>query len=168
MMMTAYAVEDLVQQALEEGAYGIVHKPLDIEGVLTIVEEAKQRKDSALILVVDDDPGTCVTLRNILAKKGYDVGIAPSGDQAIAMAQQTAYDILFIDMKLPVLNGLETYLAIREINPRAVAIMMTAYRQEMAGLVEEALRNHAYTCFYKPLDINELLGLVDEIVKRRK
>jgi hypothetical protein len=38
----------------------------------------------------------------------------------------------------------------------------------MAGLVEEALRNHAYTCFYKPLDINELLGLVDEIVKRRQ
>ena len=168
MMMTAYAVEDLVQQALEEGAYGIVYKPLDIERVITIVEEAKQVQTGAFILVVDDDPGTCITLRNILAKKGYEVGIAPSGEEAIAMAQQKACDMIFIDMKLPVLNGLETYLAIREINPQVVAIMMTAYRQEMAGLVEEALRNQAYTCFYKPLDIEELLRLVEEIRGRKQ
>jgi two-component system response regulator HydG len=167
LMMTAYAVEDLVQQALQEGAYGVVYKPLDIERVMAIVEEAKQRKDGALILVVDDDPGTCLTLRNILAKKGYEVGIAPSGEKAIALARQKAYDLIFIDMKLPVLNGLETYQAIHEINPQAVAIMMTAYRQEMAGLVEEALRNDAYSCFYKPLDIEELLRLVEEIVKRK-
>jgi two-component system response regulator HydG len=167
MMMTAYAVEDLIQQALEEGAYGVVYKPLDIERLIAIIEEARQRRDGALVLVVDDDPGTCITLRNILTKKGYEVGIAPSGEEAIALARQKAYDILFIDMRLPVLNGLETYLAIRAINPQAVAIMMTAYRQEVAGLVEEALRNSAYSCFYKPLDIEELLRLVEEIVKRK-
>lgn len=79
-----------------------------------------------------------------------------------------AYAIIFIDMKLPVLNGLETYLAIREINPQAVAIMMTAYRQDIAGLVEEALRNHAYTCLHKPPDIEELLRLVEEIRERKR
>ncbi len=166
VMMTAYAVEDLVQQALEEGTHGIVYKPLDIERMLAIVEEAKQVQKGALILVVDDDPGTCITLRNILARKGYEVGIAPNGGEAIAMAQQKTYDIVFIDMKLPVLNGLETYLAIREINPQVVAIMMTAYRQEMAELVEEALRNHAYTCLYKPLEIEDLLGLVERYRRR--
>ena len=168
MMMTAYAVEELVQQALEEGAYGIVYKPLDIERVITIVEEATQIQTGALVLVVDDDPGTCITLRNILAQKGHEVGIAPSGEEAIAMAQQKAYDIIFIDMKLPLLNGLETFLAIREIDPQVVAIMMTAYRQEMAGLVEEALRNQAYTCLYKPLAIEELLRLVEEIGRRKR
>jgi two-component system response regulator HydG len=168
MMMTAYSVEDLVRQALEEGAYGVIYKPLDIERVLAVIEETKQVQKGALILVVDDDPGTCITLRNILAKKGYEVGIAPSGEEAIVLAQQKAYDLIFIDMKLPVLNGLETYLAIREINPRVVAIMMTAYRQEMAGLVEEALRNEAYTCFYKPLEIEELLKLVEEIWERKR
>ena len=168
VMMTAYAVEDLVQQALEEGAHGIVYKPLDIERVIAIVEETKQIQTGALVLVVDDDPGTCITLRSILAKKGHEVGIAPSGEEAIAMAQQQAYDIIFIDMKMPLFNGLETYLAIREINPQAVAIMMTAYRQEMAGLVEEAVRNSAYTCMYKPLHIEALLGLVEEIQDRKR
>ena len=54
------------------------------------------------------------------------------------------------------------------VNPQAVAIMMTAYRQEVAALVEEALRNHAYTCFYKPLEIEELLRLVEEIQERKR
>ena len=167
MMMTAYAVEDLVQQALEEGAYGIIYKPLDIERVVAIIEEAREAKRGALVLVVDDDPATCTTLRNILTKKSYQVGIAYTGEEAIALAQEAAHDILFIDLKLPTLNGLETYLAIRETNPQAVTIMMTAYRQEMAHLVEVALQNHAYACLYKPLEMEELLSLVDEIVKRK-
>jgi hypothetical protein len=48
-----------------------------------------------------------------------------------------AFYITFIDMKLPVLNGLETCLPTREINPQAVAIMMTACRQDIAGVGEE-------------------------------
>jgi CheY-like chemotaxis protein len=167
VMMTAYAVEDLVQQALEEGAYGIIYKPLDIEKAVTVIEEATEAKEGALILVVDDDPSTCITLRNILTGRSYEVGIACAGEEAIVMAQQAVHDIIFIDMKLPTINGLETYLAIREINPQAVAIMITAYRQEMAGLMEEALQGHAYTCLYKPLDMEELLRVVDEIVKRK-
>jgi len=168
IMMTAYAVEDLVQQALEEGAYGIVYKPLDIERVIAIIKEARTAREGALVLVVDDDPGTCITLRNILARKSYEVGVAHTGEEAIAMAQEAAYDIILVDVKLPTINGLETYLAIREINPQVVAIMITGYRQEVADLVEEALRNHAYTCLYKPLDMEELLGLVDEIRKRKR
>jgi len=163
MMMTAYAVEELVQEALQEGAYGITYKPLDIERVVALIEDARKAKQGALILVVDDDPATCITLRNILIRKGYQVGIAHTGEEAIAMAQETAHDVIFIDMKLPTINGLETYLAIREINQEAVAIMMTAYRQEAADLVEEALRNNAYTCLYKPLEMEELLKLVEEI-----
>lgn len=168
MMMTAYAVEDLVQQALEEGAYGIIYKPLDIEKILEVVETAKQTENGALILVVDDDPGTCTTLKNILIKKGFRVGVAHTGEEAVATAKQEAYDIIFIDMKLPTLNGLETYLEIKKVNARAVAVMMTGYQQEMAELVETALYNNAYACLYKPLDMKELLNLTNEILERKK
>jgi DNA-binding NtrC family response regulator len=168
MMMTAYTVEDLVQQALEERAYGILYKPLDIEKVIAVIEKAREARQGALILVVDDDPGTCTTFKNILIKRGYKVGIAHTGEEAIALAQAAAYDIIFVDMKLPTINGLETYLAIKAINPEVVAIMVTAYRHELADLVEEALRNHAYTCLYKPLDMAEVLRLVDEIRERKQ
>ena len=168
MMMTAYAVEELVQEALQEGAYGITYKPLDIERMVAVIEEAGKAKEGALILVVDDDPGTCITLKNVLIKKGYQVSIAYAGEEAIAMAQEAAHDVIFIDVKLPTINGLETYLAIREINPEAVAIMMTAYRQEAADLVEEALKNSAYTCLYKPFEMEELLKLVEGIWERKQ
>ena len=168
VMMTAYAVEDLVQQALQEGAHGIIYKPLDMENVLALIESARKVKQGLLILVVDDDPGTCITLKNILTNKGYKVGTASTGEEAIAMAQEETYEVIFIDMKLPTINGLETYLAIKANNPEAVTILMTAYRQEMAELVEEALSSTAYTCLYKPLDMDNVLRLVDEILKRKQ
>jgi two-component system response regulator (stage 0 sporulation protein F) len=83
------------------------------------------------------------------------------------MYWQRAFDIVFIDMKLPVLNGLEVLKAIRQIGPQAVDVVMTAYHQEMASLVDEALRNEAYTGLHKPLEIEELLTVVEDIESRK-
>lgn len=168
MMMTAYAVEDLVQEALQEGAYGIIYKPLDIEKVLNVILKARENKQGALILVVDDDPGTCTSLKNILKKKGFRVGTANTGEDAIKATQGEHFDIIFIDMRLPTLNGLETYLAIKKINPGAVAVMMTAYHQEMSELVEQAIHNNAYSCLHKPLDMSTMLNLISEILTRKE
>ena len=168
IMMTAYAVEDLVAKALKEGAYGIIYKPLDIEKMISLIEKSRKKKQGALILIVDDDPGTCTTLKNILLKKGYRVGIAHDGEKALTMALEKTHDIIFIDLKLPTINGLEVYLKIKEIDPKLVAIMMTGYCKEMTDLVEEALNNNAYACIYKPLDIEKLLMLVEEILERKK
>ncbi len=167
IMMTAYAVEDLVEEALQEGAYGILYKPLDISKVVDIIQNALAEKKGALIMVVDDDPSTCSSLKKILVKKGYIVGTALSGEEAIDSANEKKYDIIFIDMKLPTLNGLETYLAIKKSNPETVAVMMTAYRQEMDELVDQAIHNNAYTCLYKPIEMSEMLGLISEIVERK-
>jgi two-component system response regulator HydG len=163
IMITAYAVDDLVKEALQEGAYGVLYKPLDIDKMVALIEKVKHAEPEALILVVDDDPGTCTILKNILARRGYKVGIAYTGEEAITMAQVNVYKLLFIDLKLPTINGVETYLTIKAHNPETVAIMMTGYRQEMVDLVKTALQNHAYACFYKPLDVPELLKVVDEL-----
>jgi len=168
VMMTAYAVEDLVAEALEEGAFGVIYKPLDMEEVIAIIEQARDAQRGAFILVVDDDPDICTTLKNVLLEKGNNVSIAHTGEEAVAMAKNEAYDIIFIDMQLPTINGLETYLAIRAIRPEVVAVMITAYRQEMADLVQEALNNDAYACLYKPFEMEELLRLVDEILKGKQ
>ncbi len=167
MMMTAYALEGLVQEALQEGAYGIIYKPLDIEKVIAIIEKVREAKEGALILVVDDDPGTCITFRNILVRNGYQVSIAYTGEEAIALVQEDTYAIIFVDVRLPTINGLETYLAIKEVSPGAVVIMMTAYRQEATDLVEEALTNSAYTCLYKPLEMEGVLRLIEGIWERK-
>ncbi len=167
IMMTAYSVEDLIQEALQEGACGVIYKPLDIERTVALIEQARGERKGALVLVVDDDLSTCCTLRQVLQRKGYTVAVAHDGEAAIALAREQRYDAILVDMKLPTINGLQTYLAIREIDPQVVAVVMTGYRQEMDDLVQAALQNHACACLYKPLDLDELLRLLEEVVKRQ-
>ena len=168
MMMTAYAVEDLIQKALREGAYGIIYKPLDIEKTLAAIEEIKRKNEGMLIMVVDDDPGITSSLRVILENKGHRVGIASTGEQALKMAQEKLFDTIFIDMKLPPMNGLQTYLAIKKINPGVIAVMMTGYGQEMSELIDAATKESAYSVLYKPFDMESLLKIVDEIWKKKR
>jgi len=165
IMMTAYSVEDLVKEALDEGAYGIIYKPLDIERVVEFIKRVEQW---CLVLVVDDDPGICETLKDVLEEQSYKVDVANSGHEAISFARENDIDIVFIDVKMPVLNGLETYRTIKDTNPTITAIMMTGYRNKVADIVEEALRSTAHTCLYKPLDMDKVVALVTEINRQRK
>jgi two-component system response regulator HydG len=164
MMMTAYSVEDLVAEALKEGAYGIMYKPIDIAKVVEFIERVKK---SVLILIVDDDLSTCEILMRVLEEKGYHIARASSGEEAIKMVREVRFGIVFIDIKMPVMNGLEIYLALRKIRPDIKAIMMTGYRQEVQDLVEEAIKNNAYTCLYKPFDVKKVLKLLEGILARK-
>lgn len=159
IMMTGYSVDDLVQEAIEEGVLKVIYKPLNLEELTKLIESIEA---GLVILVVDDDLEFCQSMKDVLEDKGYEVAIAGEGCQAVKMAKQTQYDILFIDMKLPTINGLETYLAIRELNPKAVAIMMTAYREETTELVQEAIAKSAITCLYKPFNMGEVVKLIED------
>ncbi len=164
MMMTAYSVEDLLAEALKEGAYGVMHKPIEIPKVVEFIESLEK---GALILIVDDDLSTCETLTDVLFEKGYRIARASNGKEAINMLKEKNFDIVFIDVKMPVMNGLEVYHALREIRPHIKVIMMTGYRQEAQDLVEEAIKNNAYTCIYKPFDAEKVLKLVEEILAKK-
>ncbi len=166
IMMTAYAVEDLIEEALKEGAYGVIYKPFDIEHSLKLIQDARSEKSDALIMVVDDDPGTLTTLRNILVKKGFGVITATSGEEAVIRSRENDFDIIFLDMKLPAMNGLETYLRIKELKPDVVAVLITGHHPTMAHLVEEALLASVYLCLQKPLDMAQVLQIINDVLER--
>lgn len=160
IMMTAYAMEDLITEALQEGAYGVLYKPLEVEKVLNVVESLSRLGP---ILVIDDDPGVCEQLRDELQRKGYNVRLARSGAEAIDIVRQIDTQIVFVDVKLPTATGFEVYKAIKEINPQAMAIMMTGYRYEVVEMAEEATKSGAVACLYKPFDVTEIVRLVEEV-----
>ena len=165
IFMTAFSVDDLVKDAIRDGAYAVIQKPFDIDGVVNMIEKSR---NGALLTVVDDDPNICKTMKNVLERKGYSIATCPTGEEAIALAKNRTRDVFFIDMKLPVLNGLETYLEIRKANPQAVVVMMTAYRQEMDELVRQAIEKGAYSCLYKPFDMDEAINIIEEISKKKQ
>ena len=165
VMMTAYAVEDLIMEALREGAYSVLYKPFDMERMIRLIDRIRKE---GLVLVVDDDRDHCEVFKDVLEERGYQVSIALSGEEAIEAAQENSYDMIFIDVKLPNMNGLETYLALKELNPQAVAVMMTAFRREVKDIVAEALEKDAYTCLYKPFDVEGVIQLVDRICRGKR
>ena len=159
VMMTAYSVEDLVKESLEEGAYAIVYKPFEIDKIVVLIEELLGEK--TLILVVDDQFGDRETLKTILEDKGYKVATARDGTEAIKLVRERHYDIIFLDIKLPDMNGVETFEQVKEIDPGAAVIMMTGYTEE--DLVKRAISGGAYTCIYKPFDMEKVIALVETI-----
>ncbi len=166
-MMTAYAVEDMIDEALREGASAVLYKPLDIDEVVRTIEKATKLRKKAFVLIVDDDDATCRTLAKVLSRRNFKVATTRDGETAVEMAKQQEPDVMLIDMKLPCANGLQTYLEIKEIQPEATAILITAYRHEMGDLVKQALENTVFACLEKPLNITELLTLIDRIMERK-
>jgi len=165
IMVTAYAVEDLVREALREGAFGFLPKPLDFDRLLARIQRAIP--NGALVLVVDDNQNLCKNMKEFLSDRGYRVSLAHDGDTAVQMAWENNFDIMLIDMKLPPLNGLETYLSIKDIRPEAVVVIITGYSKEMDNLVQQALRENAYACLEKPINMDEMASLLERIKEQR-
>jgi two-component system, NtrC family, response regulator HydG len=163
ILMTAYSDEELLQTARDEGVHQIIHKPIRIDQLIQILTEAA---DGQPILVVDDDTDICDTLTKILKTQGYDVMTANSGEEAIMVSQNKACQMAFIDVKLPSIDGLETLLRLKEINPDLTVIMMTGFRNEVKDALDKAQASSAITCLYKPFDPAEAAELVKRIAKK--
>jgi DNA-binding NtrC family response regulator len=166
ILMTAFSEEDIINEGLKEGAYGVLKKLTDMEVMLKTIEKAKDK--CCLIMVTDDNPNTCETFKDVLAGEGYSVHTAHNGDEAIKIAKERQLGIVFIDMKLPVLNGFEVFQELKKIRKNITAVMMTGYREEMKDLVEKSLHEGAYTTIYKPFNPKDLISLVGEIVRSKK
>jgi len=158
IMMTAYSVEDLVQEALDEGAYTIVHKPFDIDRVIAIIEELLRTKTR--ILVVDNQSGDRETMKGILETKGYRVAIAKNGAEAIEMVRSRHYDIIFLDIELPDSDAARTLGQIHNIDPQARVIIMTDNHGD--NLINGWLNRDVHHCIYKPLDIAKVLKVIED------
>ena len=118
-------------------------------------------EEKASILIVDDNVSLTKTMSLILKRKGYTVVIARDGRDAIEKSKDRFFDITFMDIRMPVMNGVDVYKKIREVRPETVVVMMTAYAVE--DMIQEALQAGAYGVIYKPLDMEETLKLIDEI-----
>ena len=123
------------------------------------------KEEQRAILIVDDNISQCVTLSLILRHKGYSVETAKNGLEAIEKVQIKPFDMILMDIKMPILNGVETYRRIKNIRSDTLVIMMTAYVLE--DLVREALAEGAYAIVHKPFDIEKLITLLEEMKKKR-
>lgn len=114
------------------------------------------------IMIVDDDEALRVTLQEILLDEGRDVISAKDGYQAIELASEGPLALILMDVQMPGINGVDTFLKIKEILPECVVVMMTGYSVE--SLVQQALSEGALMVLHKPVSIEQILKLLDDVV----
>ncbi len=114
------------------------------------------------LLVVDDDEGMVATLRDILGASGYGVDVAFSGRQAVERVKDRVPDGILMDIRMPEMNGVETFRRTRKLAPESFVIFMTAFSE--SALVETARREGALEVVPKPLDVPGLLRLIEGAV----
>jgi DNA-binding response OmpR family regulator len=115
------------------------------------------------VLTVDDDSNIGHLLSLYLKKEGYNVDIATDGESAIAKVRENKYDIILLDVMMPVMDGLETLREIRTFCTTPV-ILLTAKSESMDKIIGLDLGADDYVT--KPFEAQELISRIKAILRR--
>ncbi len=117
------------------------------------------------ILVVDDEEIMRSLFTDILGDCGFKVSAVADGKEAQGKVRDQFFHVAFIDVHMPIMNGVQTLRAIREISPKTAVVMMDSFPDV---LLEEAEREGAITCIHKPFDIREVIEVVKEVIEQKE
>ncbi len=115
------------------------------------------------ILVIDDDDQLRKSFQKLLTEEGYRVDSAPSGEAGITRIGQRCPDLVILDMRLPGMNGLETFERIHQIEPKLPVIIMTAYGTTETAI--EATKLGAFDYILKPFEIPDMLAIIGQALE---
>jgi nitrogen regulation protein NR(I) len=115
------------------------------------------------ILVIDDDAEIRYSLTRVLSSRQYRLQEAASGEQGIAMVKKEPPDLVFLDVRMGGMSGIETLQHIRAANPRQLVVLMTAFGTAQTAI--EAMKYGAFDYIMKPFDPQKVLTLAENALK---
>ena len=113
------------------------------------------------ILVVDDYEVLRLIVAEILENAGFDVTTACDGFEGVAMATANHFDVIFMDVTMPGIDGVEAFRRIKEVSPESIVIMMTGFKGRH---LQQALDEGELAVIYKPFHTDRLINLVRTIL----
>lgn len=116
------------------------------------------------VLVVDDDPAVGKLFKRALQQEQCSIDVVSTGEEAVQQAMQKTYDLVFLDLLLPDMDGARTFAQLRKIDPDANVVLITAYPD--SDLVGKAMKHGAVSLLIKPLPVAEIKRLVRSVHKR--
>ena len=125
---------------------------------------SKEKSIKAKILVVDDEQGARDALQIIL-EDDYDVATAASGPEAIAFCKASDYDLVFLDVAMPELDGIATLKELRAMDEPADVVMISA--SDKADKAVESIKLGAYDYITKPFEPDDILSAVDRVLEKQ-
>ena len=159
--MTAYSTHRLINESLEEGVVSVLSKPLDLNLILSFFSFLRKERS---IVVIDDNYDFCQMIGEVLRERDFSVTEITDPHN---MEITKDVNIVLLDMKLNNTDGLEVLKDIKEKYPSMPVVLVTAYGEEMASKIKQALEVSAHTCLYKPFQLQELLKVIGEIRNKK-
>lgn len=118
------------------------------------------------VLVTDDEDDFRQLMSFWLKSKGYTVLEAARGEDAVRIVKEQNPDIIFMDLRMPVLTGAQTIAKIREFNKEVPVIIISAYVDDPIG--KEAMQYGVSGVFYKGTDFQEGLSMLEAVLRTHK
>jgi DNA-binding response OmpR family regulator len=156
LMMTGFSFEALLAEAIGNGALGVLRKPFAISELLEALERVKPR---GMVLVADDDPDFAESIEPVLQQNGYVVEIARNGQEALQKASTPGLTCLVLDLRMPLLTGIEVFLKLRETSTPVPTVFVSGYADQ------DALREvngFGRGLLMKPFDPADLLRALEQ------
>ena len=123
-----------------------------------------QRPHKASILIVEDDPAILNGLLDVLVFNGFQAQGAVDGGKGLTLALEEAFDLIILDVMLPIMDGFSLCKIIREKKPGQAIIMLTAKGAE--DDVVTGLKSGADDYISKPFSLKELMARIEAILRR--
>jgi two-component system, NtrC family, response regulator PilR len=118
------------------------------------------------VLVVDDEQSMRDLLAIMLRQAGYDVSVADGGEAAIEILKAESFDLVVTDLRMRKVDGMSVLKAAKQLSPRTVVLVVTAYASTETAV--EAMKLGAYDYVTKPFKLDELKVTVANALERRR
>jgi DNA-binding NtrC family response regulator len=126
--------------------------------------EGRDTNPKARLLVVDDEPIAVRNLERVLAKEGYDVSTASSGQSALRQLRLKGFDVVLTDLKMEKVDGMQVLRRCKEMDPDVEVILITGYAAIETAI--EAVKQGAYHYIAKPFKLDQVRKIVGEAVEK--
>ncbi|WP_437323165.1 response regulator [Sorangium sp. So ce381] len=155
VLMTAFALEKLIEEAIAEGVYTVIHKPFSMDHLARIVARAV---DSPAVLVVDDIPKVADSIVAVLRAAGLSALAVHDGRAAVQYVSERGIDVCVLDLVMPDQDGVTTCAQMRGLKRRVTVIAMTGHA--VPEMVSAIMSKGGYACLHKPFDAHELIHTI--------
>lgn len=123
------------------------------------------KKDIVSILVVDDEESMRGIFERHFSGESFSLDTVENGTKAIEKVRIKDYDIAFIDIVMPGINGYRAFCEMKKISPNLKAVMITGYSEE--SIIKACLKEGAYACLHKPFSLDILFSLIEKVKSER-
>ena len=162
IMMTGYRVEQLLTGVIDDVDIEILHKPFELERVLEVLNNIRQE---SIILIADDNPDISHNLSTYLTNHGIKTMLARNGEEAVNGILSNPIEVLVLDLRMPIMCGLEVYLELKQRDRAVKTIFVTGYAKEETETIDILKSTSATGCLFKPFRPEDMIHAIERIME---